>query len=120
MPKYIVLYRFTEQGRKNVRDIIAAAEETQQHHEALGFTIIGTYFALGNYDFVAIVDAPSDQEMMAGMLNIGEAGNVVSETLRAFDRDEMKAVMISPNKGASRSPARRVQRRSPADPAASS
>lgn len=111
MPKYVVLYRFTDQGRRNLRDIIAAAEDTQRHHETLGFRILGTYWTLGNYDFVAIVDAPSEQEMMAGMLNIGEAGNVVSQTLRAFDREEMRQVISSPNKGVSKMPARRLKRR---------
>src|SRR5688572_9876775 len=115
VPKFIVLYRFTDQGRKNVRDILQAAEETQQHHEALGFTILGTYWTLGNYDFVAIVDAPSANEMMAGMLNIGEAGNVISETLLAFDRDEIREVLISPNKGVSKSSTRRLSRRSSGD-----
>jgi uncharacterized protein with GYD domain len=101
VPKYIVLYKFTDQGRKNMRDILAGAEETQRHHEALGFKILGTYWTLGHYDFVAIVEAPSDEEMMAGMLNIAEAGNAVSESLRAFDSDEMTQVLASPNKGAS-------------------
>ncbi len=101
MPKYIVLYRLTDQGRRNMRDIIAGAEETQRHHEALGFKVLGTFWTLGAYDFIGIVEAPSDQEMMAGMLNIAEAGNVTSESLRAFDREEMKKVLESPNKGSS-------------------
>ena len=110
MPKYVVLYRFTDQGRRSLRDIVAATEETQHQHEALGFKILDTFWTLGGYDFVAVVEAPSEHEMMAGMLNIAEAGNVTSETLRAFDRAEMKQVMLSQNKGASKTPTRRLRR----------
>ena len=110
MPTYIVLYKFSEEGRMNIRHIIDQAADTRVHHEELGFKILGTYWTLGQYDFVALVEAPSEHEMMAGMLNIMEAGNVVSETLRAFDETEMLKVLNSPNKWATRSRPRRLQR----------
>jgi uncharacterized protein with GYD domain len=42
---------------------------------------------------VAIVDAPDEQAMLAGLFNIAGAGNVRSETPRAFTGDEMASVL---------------------------
>jgi uncharacterized protein with GYD domain len=42
---------------------------------------------------VAIVEAPDEQAMFAGLFNIAGAGNVRSETLRAFTGNEMASVL---------------------------
>jgi len=84
MPSYIVLYRFTEQGRRNIKATIARAQAIQQENESRGFRIVGHYWTMGRYDLVAVVNAPSDEEMMAGLVRIASTGNVISETLRGF------------------------------------
>ena len=93
MPTYIVLYKFTDQGIKNVKSTLERAREAQADSEKRGFTIIGVYWTQGQYDLVAIVEAPDEQSMMAGLCNINGAGNVHSETLRAFDEAEMEAII---------------------------
>lgn len=55
--------------------------------------MFGHYWTQGQYDLVTIVEAPSEQAMMAGLFSIAEAGNVTSETLRAFTDDEMMAIL---------------------------
>jgi len=93
MPNYIVLYRFTEQGRKNVRETVKRAAEIRKQNEARGFKVLGHYWTQGRYDLVAVVDAPSEEAMVAGLFGIAEAGNVTSETLRAYTAEEMKQVL---------------------------
>jgi len=93
MLTYIVLYKFTDQGRKNVKDTIRRAGEHQADNQRRGFTIHGLYWTQGQYDLVAIVGAPDEQSMLAGLFNIAEAGNVESETLRAFTQAEMEQVL---------------------------
>jgi uncharacterized protein with GYD domain len=92
MPHYVVLYRFTDQGRKNIRETVKRAAEVRKRNEERGFKIVGHYWTTGRYDLVAVVDAPSDEAMMAGMLGITEAGNVSSETLHAFTDKEMEQI----------------------------
>jgi uncharacterized protein with GYD domain len=53
----------------------------------------GLYWTQGRYDMVAVVEAPDEQAMLAGLFNIAGAGNVRSETLRAFTGDEMASVL---------------------------
>jgi uncharacterized protein with GYD domain len=110
MPTYIVLYKFTELGLKNVRETIERAEEVRRQQEELGFKVLGMYWTFGHYDLIVTLEAPSDDAMMAGLLNIAEAGNVSSQTLRAFSPEEMRRVLSSSNIGASRVSPRRVPR----------
>lgn len=93
MPTYVVLYRFTPEGAKNVRGTVERARETRRRNEERGFRVHGMYWTQGQYDLVAVVEAPSEEAMMAGMLNVVAAGNVQSETLRAFTEQEMENIV---------------------------
>jgi len=93
MATYVVLYKFTDQGAKNVKGTVQRSRETRADNEKRGFKVQGLYWTQGQYDLVAIVDAPDEQSMMAGLLNIGGAGNVRSETLRAYTESEMEAIV---------------------------
>ncbi len=93
MPHYVVLYRFTDQGRKNVKDTVKRAAEVRKRNEERGFKVLGHYWTTGRYDLVTVVDAPSEEAMAAGLMGIAEVGNVSSETLRAFTDKEMERIM---------------------------
>jgi len=93
MPTYVTLYRFTEQGRKKVKETVKRAEEVRKQNEDRGFKVVGHYWTQGSYDLVSIVDAPSDEAMVAGLLSIAQAGNVSSETMRAFSDRQMQQIL---------------------------
>jgi uncharacterized protein with GYD domain len=48
---------------------------------------------MGRYDIAAIVDAPDDASMNAILYSLGSLGNVRTETLRAFTRQETDAAV---------------------------
>ena len=89
MPSYVVLYKFTDQGAKNITTTVERAKETIADNERRGFKIKGIYWTQGQYDLVAIVESPDEDSMLAGLFNIAEAGNARSETLRAFTAEEV-------------------------------
>lgn len=93
MAKYIVLYRFTEQGAKSIRDTVKRARETREENERRGFKVQALLWTQGPYDLVAVVEAPSEEAMMGGMVNVVSAGNVTSTTMRAFDEQEMEGIL---------------------------
>ena len=93
MATYVILYRFTAQGLKDVKRTVERGEEARKQNEARGFKFIGMYWTQGRYDLVTIVDAPSEEAAMASMLNIAALGNVSSESLRAFTAEEMQNMM---------------------------
>jgi uncharacterized protein with GYD domain len=93
MPTYVVLYKFTEQGAKDVAGTVKRANEVRADNERRGFKVQGLFWTQGRYDMVAVVEAPDEPAMLAGLFNIGRAGNVRSETLRAFTADEVAAAL---------------------------
>ena len=92
MPTYVVLYRFTDQGRKNMKSTVKRAEEVRRENEAKGFRVLGHYWTQGRYDLVTVIEAPNEEAMMSGLFSIAEAGNVSSETLRAFPDEDMQRI----------------------------
>ena len=93
MPTYVVLYRFTDQGLKGIKDTVRRAREVRAENEKRGFKVVGAYWTQGRYDLVSIVEAPSEEAMLAGLFNIAATGNVHSETLRAHTEAEMEKAL---------------------------
>ncbi len=91
--RYVVLYRLTEKGREQARSIVHHASSIRDTNETAGFNVLGVYYTQGQYDMVAIVEAPSEQAMLTGLFSIAGEGNVVSETLRAFTPEEVQAAI---------------------------
>ena len=58
-----------------------------------GVTVKEEYWTLGAHDIVAIVEAPDDTAVTALALSTGALGNVHTQTLRAFSKAEMTAIL---------------------------
>ena len=89
MQTYVILYRFTALGRRYLRRSVEQAAEVRKLNEQRGFKIQGLYWTQGRYDLLASVEAPSEQALIASLVSVNEAGNVSSETMRAFTEAEM-------------------------------
>ncbi len=88
MAKYVLLSRFTQQGAQNIKDGPARLEAVKETLQGLGAELKDFYLTLGEYDAVAVVEAPDDETVATASLAIGSLGNVRIETLRAFTEDE--------------------------------
>lgn len=93
MATYITLSSFTDQGVRNVKDTTKRAAAVQELARKFGAEMTSIYWTLGQYDVVAIINAPDDESATAFGLAIGAAGNVRTETLRAFSKDDMDAIL---------------------------
>ena len=93
MATFFVLARFTDQGIRNVKDTITRAEAFRDMAKKSGVTVKDVYWALGQYDIVAICEAPDDEAATALSLSVCSRGNIRSETLRAFSFDEMTKII---------------------------
>ena len=93
MPAYVILNKFTEQGIRHVKDTTKRAEATRKAFEAAGGRMIGIWWTQGQYDSVAIVELPDDESVVALLLQIGQQGNVQTQTLRAFSEQEMAGII---------------------------
>jgi uncharacterized protein with GYD domain len=93
MATYIILSSFTDQGIKSIKDTTKRADAVRDSAKKFGVKVSEIYWTLGTYDVVAIFNAPDDASITALALSLGSAGNVRTQVLRAFDRDEMKDVL---------------------------
>jgi len=93
MATYIALSNFTDQGIRNVKDTTKRADAVKDAAKKFGANMTQIYWTLGHYDLVAIIEAPDDKSATAFALAIGAAGNIRTETLRAFSKEEMNGIL---------------------------
>ena len=93
MGTYIALSSFTDQGVRDVKNSTKRAEAVKKAAKKFGAEMTHIYWTLGHYDLVAIIEAPNDESATAFALAIGAAGNVRTQTLRAFSKDEMNGIL---------------------------
>ena len=93
MQIYVILYKFTDQGIKNIKDIPRLMEDAIKNYEAMGGKVIGVYTVMGEYDIVAIGEVPSDEIAMTFALALGSQGNVRTTTLKAFTKEQFAAMV---------------------------
>jgi len=93
MPVYISLMKLTDEGIKAIKDAPKRIEEGVKALEALGGKLIEIYSVFGEYDYVAIAEAPSDEVAMGFLLGLGSQGFVRTTTLKAFPREEFVKIV---------------------------
>ena len=93
MPTYVILMNWTDQGARADRDTVRRREHADELAEKYGARIEQTHWAMGHYDIVAVIEAPDDESVTAMMLELTAAGNLRTTTLRAFDHDQMQAII---------------------------
>ena len=94
MPTYSALLNWTDQGIRNVRETVErgkkAAELAEQKY---GARLVQTYWTVGPYDLVGIIEAPDEQNATAFALEVGSIGNLRTTTMRAYDSEEMSNII---------------------------
>jgi uncharacterized protein with GYD domain len=93
MTTYVSLINWTEQGIRNFRGTAQRAEDFIKLVEGSGGTVRELLWTVGEYDIVVIADFPDDETAVAALLQVGSAGSVRSNTLRAFNADEMRGII---------------------------
>ena len=93
MPAYITLYKWTQQGIATVKDAPERIKQVKAMVETMGGRAIGVWVTMGEYDLVAISEGPDDQTAATMALAVARAGNVTSQTLKAFSEDEFAQIV---------------------------
>ena len=93
MPNYVILMKLTDQGAKSIKDAPGRVEAGIKAFEKMGGKVIGFYVVMGEYDYVAVGEAPSDEVATTFALALGSLGNVKTTTLRAYTTEEFTAMV---------------------------
>ncbi|MCA1367701.1 GYD domain-containing protein [Bradyrhizobium sp. BRP14] len=84
MTTYVVLPNWTEQGIKNVRESPRRLDAAKKLLQEMGGSFKEFYLTMGEYDMVAVCEAPDDAVAARFALTLGMNGNVRTRTLKAF------------------------------------
>ena len=97
MPIYINLMKLTDQGAKTIKDAPGRIDAGIKVFEKMGGKMIGfyvvIYVVIGEYDYVAIVEATNDEVATTFALLLSSLGNVRTMGLRAFTKEEFAAMV---------------------------
>jgi uncharacterized protein with GYD domain len=93
MAVFVTLYKFTDQGTRNIKDSPQRLNSAIQAFEAKGGKMLGAYYTVGEFDLVTVGEIPDEQAGLAHTLAITSLGNVRSTTLRAYTATEFAEVI---------------------------
>lgn len=93
MANYVCLLQFTDQGIRNVKDTIKRAEAATAEAEKMGAKITQAFWTMGAYDVILVLEAPDDETASAFAAKLGSLGNVKTQTMRAFGRQEIEKIL---------------------------
>jgi uncharacterized protein with GYD domain len=89
MPTFIRLASLTEQGIKNVQNFRAMVAEARQIMESHGVKLVQAWATLGEYDVVAIIEAPDAKSAAQVSALVAARGNFRAKTLSAVPISEL-------------------------------
>jgi uncharacterized protein with GYD domain len=93
MPAYITLCRWTQKGIENIKQSPSRLDAAKKAFEAAGGKLTDFYLTIGQYDFVTISEFPNDEAAAKAAIALGAAGNVRTETLKAFNEAEYRKLI---------------------------
>jgi uncharacterized protein with GYD domain len=93
MPVYISLMKWTSQGLGGLPAWRDRMEEAERAIDERGGRLLDTYVTFGRYDLVEMFEAPDDETAYQILIAVAKHGNVHTETLRAFDREEAENIV---------------------------
>ena len=95
MTTYIVLLNWTEQGVRGVKESPRRLDAAKKQLQEMGGSFKQFFLTMGDYDMVAVCEAPDDAVMARFALTLGMGGNVRSRTLKAFPEAAYREIMAS-------------------------
>ena len=98
MSTYIMLSTLTDEGRKTLKERPERLQEVNKELENMGARVVSQHAVLGGYDFVNVIEAPSNEIMARISMELGSRGTIKITTLPAFGPayQALKAVAAKP------------------------
>ncbi len=93
MAFYVMLTTLTDEGRKTIKEKPERIKEVNEEVENMGVKILAQYAVLGQYDFVNILEAPSNEAVAKVGLQLGARGTLQTVTMAAIALDDFIAML---------------------------
>jgi uncharacterized protein with GYD domain len=95
MATYVMLVQWTEQGMRQIEDSPKRLDAAKRVLREMGGDIKAFYMTMGDYDLVAVYDAPDDAVAARFTLMLGKVGNVRTKTMKAFPEAAYREIIGS-------------------------
>jgi uncharacterized protein with GYD domain len=93
MVRFVSFFNFTEQGIRKYAETVSRADAFIKDAQKSGVKVTALYWLVGGHDGLVLMEAPDEQTATAVLLKLGALGNVRTQTMRAYDRSEMEAIV---------------------------
>jgi uncharacterized protein with GYD domain len=95
MPAYIMLANWTDQGAQRVKDSPKRLDAAKKALIEMGGEFRAIYMTMGDYDLVAVYEAPDDAVAARFTLLLAQMGSVRTRTLKAFPEAAYREIINS-------------------------
>ena len=95
MTTYVMLANWTEQGILKAKDSPRRLDTAKKALKDMSGEFKAFYLTLGDYDMVAIFEAPDDAIAARFSLQLGMMGNIRTRTLKAFPEAAYREIIAS-------------------------
>jgi uncharacterized protein with GYD domain len=95
MTTYVMLMNWTEQGMRQVKESPKRLDFAKKALKEMGGEFKSFFMTMGDYDLVAIYEAPDDAIAARFTLILGMLGNVRTRTLKAFPEAAYREIINS-------------------------
>jgi uncharacterized protein with GYD domain len=93
MATYVIQTQWTEQGIRTIKESPKRLDIGKKKLKDMGGEVKAFYMTLGEYDSLAIVEAPNDETLAAYLLWLGSQGSLRTNTVKAFTEDEYRRIL---------------------------
>ncbi len=95
MTSYVMLSTLTDEGRKTLKSRPDRMQEVNKEIEEMGARVVYQFAVLGSYDFVNVLEAPSNEVMARISMELGSRGTMKMVTMPAVSIGEFVELMTA-------------------------
>jgi uncharacterized protein with GYD domain len=95
MTTYVMLANWTEQGIQNVKDSPSRLDAAKKALKDMSGEFKFFFLTMGDFDIVAIYEAPDDAVAALFSMQLGMQGNIRTRTLKAFPETAYREIIKS-------------------------
>ncbi len=95
MPSYVLLANWTDQGVRSIAELPRRLDTAKRELHEMGGQFRQILMTMGQFDLVAVYDAPDDAVAARFTLMLGKLGNVRTTSLKAFPEEAFRQIVNS-------------------------
>ncbi len=88
MLTYLLLMKATPEGIRKISDIDDRYEAFRKTLKKEGGRLVGAWALLGEHDYAAVVELPSEKDLVRLSLSVGARGGSTVQSFRAIPMEE--------------------------------